>query len=79
MKIELLGDDCRKCRLMKSNILQALRNGGEKVEFQHVCEPGKFAEYGLLSLPGFAIDGELKAEGRLLSVETILRMILNKR
>jgi hypothetical protein len=75
MKIELLGDNCRKCRLLRNNIELALSGCSASVEFQCVDEPKRFAEYGLLSLPGLAINGRILAEGKLLSSSAIVRMV----
>ncbi len=75
MKIELLGDNCRKCQLLKNNIEMVLRNFNKNVDFQFNTEPKRFAEYGLLSLPGLAIDGEIESAGSLLSVKEITTIV----
>jgi hypothetical protein len=75
MTIELLGDNCRKCRLLKSNIEVALQGVGTNIDVREIEEPEKFAEYGLLSLPGLAVDGVVKAEGRLLSIKEITDLL----
>lgn len=75
MKIELLGDNCRKCQLLKNNIELVLKNFNKSVDFQFNSEPKRFAEYGLLSLPGLAIDGEIESAGSLLSVKEITTIV----
>lgn len=71
MTIELLGDNCRRCRLLQGNIERALQGCRTKSCLRLVEDPQRFAEYGLLSLPGLVIDGKVVAEGRLPSVEEI--------
>jgi hypothetical protein len=48
------------------------------VEFSQVSDPEVFARYGIMSLPGIAIDGKLRSEGRLLSVEEVIAIISAK-
>ena len=75
MRIELLGDNCRTCRRLKINIERALQGVSANVELQDICDPQRFVEYGLLSLPGLAVDGKLKSEGQLLSTLEILSLL----
>lgn len=75
MKVELLGDNCRKCQLLKRNVELAIRGCSATIDLQSVCEPQRFADYGLLSLPALAIDGRLKAAGKLLSKRDILSLL----
>jgi len=78
MRIELLGDNCKKCQLFKNNIEMVLKRTNKNMEFQFISEPKKFAEYGLLSLPGLAIDGEIKSTGSLLSFKEIKTIMKTK-
>ena len=55
----------------------ALQGVVANIEVQEIGEPEKFAEYGLLSLPGLAVDGVVKSEGRLLSIKEIAAMLAN--
>lgn len=75
MTIEILGVDCKTSRLLRKNIEQALGGYKEPVELKNRSEPGKFIEYGLLSLPGLVIDGKLRSAGQLLSTKAIISML----
>ena len=75
MKIELLGDNCRKCHLLRENINLALQGLGEPSTIEDIEDPGRFAEYGLLSLPALAVNGLVRAEGQLLTVEEIAAIL----
>lgn len=75
MTIELLGDNCHKCCLMERNIRLALHGSGIDAKLQCVDDLERIVDYGLLSLPGFAVDGRLRAEGQLLSIKKILKIL----
>jgi len=75
MYIELLGDNCKKCQLMKRNIEQALHSYSPKVKLHIREEPRTFVDYGLFALPGFAINGQVKSAGKLLSPPKILSLL----
>jgi hypothetical protein len=78
MLIQLLGDNCKTCSTLKNNIELALQREKSLVEFSQVSDPKVFASYGIMSLPGIAIDGKLRSEGRLLSVEEVIAIISAK-
>lgn len=75
MTIELLGDNCRRCQRLRDNIELALKSCKKQTSFQQIEEPQKFAEYGLLSLPGLAINGQVITAGQLLSTQEILDLL----
>jgi len=72
MRIELYGDNCRKCRLLEKNIRLAIEGYDNKATLQCVDDPRTFAQCGLLSLPGLAVNGEIKKVGKLMSVKEII-------
>lgn len=71
MKVEVLGDDCKKCQRLYDNVLQAVSESGEQVEVVRTNAPDVLANYGVLSLPALVIDGTLQASGAFLSVSQI--------
>ena len=75
MKIELLGDNCRKCHLLRDNIALALQGLGDSSTIEDIDDPARFAEYGLLSLPALAVNGRVRAEGQLLTVEEVAAIL----
>lgn len=75
MLIELLGDNCYKCQSLAKNIRLAIRPE-QDIQFNLSCDPEQMADYGLLTLSGLIINGELRASGQLLSVAHI-RSLLN--
>ncbi|BCR04989.1 redox-active disulfide protein 2 [Desulfuromonas versatilis] len=75
MRIEILGDGCAKCRALEENVRQAVAGREGEFEVMAVNDPARIAHYGLLTLPGLAIDGELKLRGKAPSVEEIARLL----
>lgn len=75
MRIEILGDDCSKCRKLYDNVRQAMAEAGAAVEVVKTNDPGKLASYGILALPGLVVDGILESSGKLLSVAEVRRLI----
>ena len=75
MKIELFGDNCKRCQRLRNNVELALEGCNPGLKIQQVEDPQSFCEYKILSLPGLAIDGQLMAAGRLLSVEELIKKL----
>lgn len=75
MLIELLCDNCRTCRIQKTNIEFAMKGRTLPATLELVADPERFISYGLMSLPAIAIDGVLKTQGRLISKKELLAML----
>ena len=77
MRIEILGDDCSKCRRLFDNVRQAVAECGIAVEISRSNDPDTLAHYGVRSLPGLVVDGTLQASGKILST-TEVRALLER-
>lgn len=75
MIIELLGDNCKTCCMLRKNIESAIKTESSLIQFVENSDPERFVEYGIRALPGVAIDGVLKSQGRLLSQQEIAALI----
>lgn len=67
MRIEVLGDGCANCKMLEANVRLALAQTGMAAELLVSADPALLAGYGVLRLPGLAIDGRLVASGKVLS------------
>jgi len=74
MRIELLGDNCSRCRRLQENIERVLQGGRIASRLERVEEPRRFAEYGLLALPAIAVDGRVLSAGSLPNSRELLAM-----
>ncbi|MBE0599166.1 MAG: thioredoxin family protein [Desulfuromonadales bacterium] len=75
MRIDILGDDCAKCRRLHDNVHQAVEERGLAVEITRTNDPELLARYAVRSLPGLVIDGVLESSGKFLSVAEITRLL----
>lgn len=75
MKIEILGTGCAKCEALLENTKQAVAQKGSFAQIEKVEDLVKIMEYGVMSTPGFVVNGEVKSTGKLLNVEEIKELI----
>ena len=75
MKIEILGTGCPKCKKLIENVELAVKELGVAVDISKVTEINKIIDYGVMSTPGFVIDGEVKSAGKVLGKEDIKKII----
>lgn len=70
-KIQIFGGGCAKCGILYEHAEQAARELGLEYEMEKVSDYEKIAEAGIMSTPALAVDGELKLEGRVPTVEAL--------
>ena len=75
MKIEILGSGCPKCKSLAANVEKAVSELGIEVQIVKVSDLKKTMEYGVMMTPGLVIDGEVRASGKVLTVEEIKKLI----
>jgi small redox-active disulfide protein 2 len=71
MKIEILGTGCPKCKATVANAQKAVAELGVQVEIVKVEDLMEIASRGVMMTPALAIDGEIKAVGRIPTVDEI--------
>ena len=75
MKIQILGTGCAKCVKLTHNAEEAVKQAGVNAEVEKVTDITKIMELGVMMTPGFAIDGQVKSVGKVLSVEEIKKLL----
>jgi small redox-active disulfide protein 2 len=74
--IQVLGTGCPKCEKLKSNAEEAVKLAGVDAQVEKVTDIVKITSFGVMMTPAIAIDGQVKAVGRVLSPEEITKWLV---
>lgn len=75
MEIKILGTGCPKCKQLEANAKKAAGELKIKAEIEKVTDVGEIVNYGVMSTPAIVINGEVKASGRIPTVEEIKKWL----
>jgi small redox-active disulfide protein 2 len=78
MKIEILGIGCAKCHKLEEMVRDVVTKEDINAEISKVQDFKKIMSYGVMTTPALVIDGEVKAAGKIPSLEEIKKMFLGK-
>ena len=76
MKIQILGTGCARCKTLTANAEQAAQQLGVDAQIEKVSDIADIMKFQILMTPGLVIDGQVKAAGRVPSVDEIKQMLL---
>ena len=76
MTIQILGTGCAKCKTLTANAEQAVQELGLHAVIEKVTDIKDIMKFQILMTPGLVIDGQVKAAGRVPSVDEIKQMLL---
>ncbi len=79
MRIQILGTGCPKCRLLEEHARQAVKELGVNAEIEKVTEIEEIMRFGVMVTPALAINGNVKASGRVLTKDQIAELIRKER
>jgi small redox-active disulfide protein 2 len=79
MKIQILGTGCPKCKKAYQNAEQAIKELGVEAELEKVESIKDIISFDVMVTPAVAIDGEVKAAGKVPSVDDIKTYIVRGR
>jgi len=74
MKLQILGPGCPRCKQLLANVQQAVADI-DGVEIEKVEDIKEIMKFRILATPALAVDGVVKAAGRVLSPEEIKKLI----
>jgi len=74
-KIQILGTGCPKCKQLAQNAEDAAKDSGIEYEIEKVTEINEIMKFGVMMTPCLVIDGEVKAVGKIPSVDEIKVML----
>ena len=74
-KIQILGTGCPKCKKLAENAEAAAKELGIEFEIEKVTGINEIMKFGVMVTPALAVDGEVKAVGKVLSPDEIKGML----
>ena len=74
-KIVVLGPGCPRCENLAKVARQAADQLGIEYQLEKLTDIKQFPSYGLMMTPGLVVDGELKVQGKVPSVDEIKTML----
>jgi small redox-active disulfide protein 2 len=74
-KILVLGPGCARCETLANVTRQAADQLGIEYELEKLTDIKQFPNYGLMMTPGLVVDGELKVQGKVPTVDEIKSML----
>ena len=74
-QIKVLGPGCRRCEQLAATTKDAADQLGLDCELEKVKDIAKLADYGVMMTPGLVVDGEVKSQGKVLSLDEIKAML----
>ena len=70
-KIQILGTGCPKCKKLAENAEAAAKELGIEYELEKVTDINEIMKFGVMMTPALAVDGKVKAVGKVLTPEEI--------
>ncbi len=75
MKIQVLGTGCAKCKQLTANAERAVAELGLGVAVEKVEDLREIMKFHVMATPALAIDGAVKAAGKVLSSEAVKELL----
>jgi small redox-active disulfide protein 2 len=75
VKIEILGTDCAKCKILAKNVDKAIQGLGIQVEVVKINSIQEIMSRGMMMIPALYIDGKEVAIGKVPSIEEIKKLL----
>ena len=74
-KLQILGTGCPKCKQLEANAREAVSALGGEWEIVKVADIQDIIAFGVMMTPALAVDGEVKATGKVLSPDAICALL----
>jgi small redox-active disulfide protein 2 len=75
MEIKILGPGCQKCRTLEKITREVVSEMGINVEISKEEDIMKIMSYGIMSTPGFVINGKVIFSGRVPSSKELKEIV----
>ena len=74
-KLQVLGPGCPRCNQLAERLKLASRQLGLECEIEKVTDVTSFADFGVMVTPALVVDGDLKFQGKLPSIDELKQII----
>jgi small redox-active disulfide protein 2 len=74
-QIKILGPGCRRCEQLAASTKAAADQLGLEYHLEKVTDITAFADYGVMLTPGLVVDGKVKSQGKVPTVDEIKTML----
>ena len=74
-KLIVLGPGCPRCETLAKLTKQAADELGIDYELEKLTDIKQFLAFGLMMTPGLVVDGEIKVQGKVPSIDDIKAML----
>ncbi len=74
-KIIIRGPGCPRCETLAKLTQQAADQVGIEYELEKLTDIKQFLNYGLMMTPGLVVDGKLRVQGKVPSIDEIKAML----
>lgn len=75
MEIKILGSGCANCKKLEANAREAVKAMGVTAEVTKVEDIKEIMKYGVMRTPAIVINEKVKAYGKVLSSDEIVKLI----
>jgi len=75
MKIQILGTGCPKCSKLTENAEAAAKALGTEYTIEKVTDINEIMSFGVMMTPALAVNGKVKAVGKVPGVEEIKKLL----
>lgn len=75
-KIQILGTGCPKCKKLAENAEAAIKDLGIDCALEKVTQISEIMKFGVMMTPALAVDGQVKAVGKVVSPDEIKKMLM---
>jgi small redox-active disulfide protein 2 len=73
--VQVLGPGCAKCQALLKNAEEAVKQLGIEAHIEKVSDINMITSFGVMMTPALVVDGELKLQGKVASVEEIKQIL----
>ena len=75
-EIIVLGPGCARCDTLARLAAQAAEELGVEYALEKITDIQRFPSFGVMMTPGLVVDGELKMQGKVPTVDEIKAMMM---